>query len=75
MRVVVVQIDWIVQYLLLFIFLIPNIYGQMEHKMLHNAPSLDLSLIILFWNKSRNIDNENGNLKFLSIFLSIFSVN
>jgi hypothetical protein len=25
--------------------------------MLHNAPSLDLSSIILFWKKSRKIDN------------------
>jgi len=29
-------------------FLILNIYGKMEHKMLHNAPSLDLSSNILF---------------------------
>ena len=38
-------------------FLILNIYGKMEHKMLHNAPSLDLSSIILFWKKSRKIDH------------------
>ena len=25
--------------------------------MLHNAPSLDLSSIVLFWKKSRKIDN------------------
>ncbi len=29
----------------------------MEHKMLHNAPSLDLSLIIFSWKKSRKIDH------------------
>jgi len=38
-------------------FLILNIYGKMEHKILHNAPSLDLTLIILFWKKSRKIDH------------------
>jgi len=27
--------------------------------MLHNAPSLDLSSMILFWKKSRKIDNVN----------------
>ena len=27
--------------------------------MLHNAPSLDLSSIILFWKKSRKIDHES----------------
>jgi hypothetical protein len=32
----------------LFCVLIFNIYGKMEHKMLHNAPSLDLLTIILF---------------------------
>ncbi len=31
----------------------------MKHKMLHNAPSLDLSSNILFWKKSRKIDNVN----------------
>jgi len=30
---------------------------MMEHKMLHNAPSLDVSIIILFWKKSRKIDH------------------
>ena len=27
--------------------------------MLHNAPSLDLSSIVLFWKKSRKIDHVN----------------
>jgi len=31
----------------------------MEHKMLHNAPSLDISSIILFWKKSKKIDHVN----------------
>ena len=44
---------------LIVFFLIFNIYGKMEHKMLHNAPSLDLSSIILFWKKSRKIDHES----------------
>ena len=38
-------------------FLILNTYGKIEHKMLHNAPSLDLSSIILIWKKSRKIDH------------------
>ena len=34
-------------------------FGKMDHKMLHNALSLDLSSIILFWKKSRKTDHVN----------------
>jgi len=51
------KIEWIVGYL--FFLFILNIYGKMDHKMLHNASSLDLSSIILFWKKSRKIYNVN----------------
>jgi len=57
LKLILKKIDWIVRYLSLFFFLILKIYGKMEHKMLHNAPSLDLSSIILFWKKSRKIDH------------------
>jgi hypothetical protein len=50
-----IQIYWIFD--IFHCFLIFNIYGKMEHKLLHNAPSLDLSSIILFWKNSRKIDH------------------
>jgi len=57
LKLILRKIDWIVRYLSLFFFQILNIYGKMEHKMLHNAPSSDLSPIILFWKKSIKIDH------------------
>jgi len=51
------KIDCTVRHLSLFFLLILNIYGKMEHKMLHNAPSFDLLSMILFWKKSKKIDH------------------
>jgi len=48
LKLILKKIDLIVQYLFCFFFLILNINGKMEHKMLHNAPSLDLSSLMLF---------------------------
>ncbi len=77
LKLICLKIDWIARYLSLFFFLILNTYGKMEHKMLHNAPSLDLSSIILFWKKSRKIDHVSWidmklNIPIFKIFLNIF---